>query len=229
MRESIAVALLGAQRLFREGLRSLIDQTPGFSVVGEAGAASDIAGLIAKHKTDILVLGATVRDFQNQETASAGVVKDLRARNQNVRILCVGSESSAGHVVKTIQIGVDGYIGLESSSSKLIRALEALSKGGSYFDGQIVADAIRNMTKAPMATKATLDGKEKLSPRERDVLDLFMEGLNNKRIGNRLFISPKTVEVHKRNIKEKLGFDDYAQMMRRLLKCDSVAVRTEPR
>lgn len=226
--ETTSIAIIDDHALFREGLRQIIEKRPEYAVVGEASTMEEGVALVQKEKPDVILLDIIFRNSSRAYDSGLLHVGELKRVSPESRILVLSGNTDGLSLKEAVRNGADGYATKESASEMLLFAIKAILAGDKYFDGNVVQAALGELKPASKTDGKLIDGEEKLSPREREVLNLFKEGLNNKKIGERLFICAKTVEVHKRNIKEKLGFDDYTQMMRRLLKDDDPDEETEP-
>jgi DNA-binding NarL/FixJ family response regulator len=123
--------------------------------------------------------------------------------------------SEIERIAKAFQAGALGYVVKESAAERLIKALEYVSRGDYFLDSSVSHEVIENLMKSSAKeTKITDAAYAALTPREQEVMRLFAEGLSSKKIAEKLFISPKTVDNHRNNILGKLGLHSTMELVR---------------
>jgi len=185
--------------LFREGLRALLERQPGVEVVGEAGEGTDALAQIAQTRPDVAVLDIGMPGLTGIE-----VTRRLRAVAPETRVLILSMYEDEEYLHEALDAGAAGYILKDHTSALLVTAVETLSHGGNYLCPTMAAKMVEGYARRQ---GQAVGGSEsaRLSPREREVLQLVAEGYTSAEIGGRLGISPKTVEVHRGHISAKLG------------------------
>jgi DNA-binding NarL/FixJ family response regulator len=132
----------------------------------------------------------------------------------DTRIVIVSMHSRVEFITKAFQAGATGYVVKESATEKLVEGLEAVSKGEYFLDTSLSQKVVSKLVKSS-ARAFDLDSRyQSLTRREQEVLRLVVEGLSAKEIGERLFISPKTVENHRTNIMNKLDIHSTMELVR---------------
>ena len=185
--------------LFREGMRALLERQPGVEVVGEAGEGTDALAQIAQTRPDVAVLDIAMPGLSGIE-----VTRRLRAVAPETRVLILSMYDDEESLHEALDAGAAGYILKDHTSALLVTAVEELSHGGNYLCPTMAAKMVEGYARRQ---GQAVGGSEsaRLSPREREVLQLVAEGYTSAEIGGRLGISPKTVEVHRGRISAKLG------------------------
>jgi len=191
----IKIIIADDHRIFREGLKELLRSSGKYEVIAEASNGVELIGLLAEKLPDIILLDIAMPIMGGAEAA-----KIINKSYPLVKILVLsmfGDESSYNQM---IEAGVKGFIIKESSSTELEIALEEISQNGSFFSQELLRRIIyKSADKAKKTTQILND----LSRRELEILKYICQGLSNDEIGTRLFISPRTVELHKAHILEK--------------------------
>lgn len=196
--------------LFREGVKTLIEQTPHFTVAGEAGNGKEALALAKALKPDLVLLDLSLPDQSGVE-----VTQQIRAFLPNTRVIIVSMHSKVELISKAFQAGATGYVVKESATEKLVEGLEAVSKGEYFLDSALSQKVVSKLVESSGKASKSVDARyESLTPREQQVLRLLVEGLSAKEIAEKLFISPKTVENHRTNIMNKLDIHSTMELVR---------------
>ena len=189
--------------LVREGMRILFDKQDGMSVVGEAADGEEALELVEQLTPDVLVL-----DIRMPKVDGIEVARRLKGRDQRTRILVVSAYDLIEYVAALMEAGADGYMTKMATSSQLVDALERVHGGECVLDPAVA----RRMAELWAGGRATREGPgEKLTGRERRVLQLATQGLPNKAIAAELGLSIRTVQAHFGNIYAKLGVSSRVQ------------------
>ena len=200
MAEKKSIMIIDDHPLYREGLKSIIERKPLFTVVGEAGNGHD--GL---KKAKILKPDLIIVDIALPDQSGIQLTREIRNILSSTRILIVSMHTKIDYIAEAFQAGATGYVVKESASERLIQGLEAVSKGEYFLDSSVSHAVVENLMKAPLKeAKITNAGYDKLTPREQEVMRHLAEGLSTRKVAEKLFISPKTVENHRANIMNKL-------------------------
>lgn len=196
--------------LFREGVKTLLENTPHFTVVGEAGNGKEAMAKAKALKPDLVLLDLSLPDQSGVEVA-----RQIRTFLPDTRIIIVSMHAKVELITKAFQAGATGYVIKESATEKLVEALEAVSKDEYFLDSSLSQKVVSKLVESSARASKSVDARyESLTPREQEVLRLLVEGLSAKEIGERLFISPKTVENHRTNIMNKLDIHSTMELVR---------------
>jgi DNA-binding NarL/FixJ family response regulator len=208
------VVLVDDHTLVRAGLRALLDDFHGVTVVAEAG--DGIAGLdaIRRHRPDVLVTDLTMEGMNGIELTDRAI-REFPA----LRVIVVSMFSSKEHVMRAMSAGASAYLLKDAAESELAQALAAVQRGESFMSAgaaQRMAELVRD---EPVA-----DPLAQLTARQREVLKLIAEGVTTKQIAFHLSISPKTVEAHRNALMDRLGIHDVAGLVRLAVKAGVVPI-----
>jgi two-component system response regulator NreC len=191
------IVLADDHHIVRQGLRSLLEAEPDFSVVGETGDGLEAARLVERLQPHVLVLDLMMPGLNGLE-----VTRRVSQRSPQTRIVILSMHANEAHVLEALRAGAAAYVLKESTAAELVRAVREAAAGRRYLSPPLSERAIEAYMQK--AQSAVLDSYETLTAREREVLHLVAEGHTNAQIADRLFISRRTVETHRANLMRKL-------------------------
>ncbi len=192
------IVLADDHHVVRQGLRSLLEAEPDFSVVGEAGDGLEATQLVERLQPDVLVLDLMMPSLNGLE-----VTRQVSQRSPQTHVVILSMHPNEAYVLEALRAGAAAYVLKESTSAELVRAVREAVAGRRYLSPPLSERAIEAYMQK--AESAALDPYETLTAREREVLHLVAEGHTNAEIADRLFISRRTVETHRANMMRKLG------------------------
>ena len=195
--DPIAVALIEDNRLVREGITALLGRYSDIQVVAaEHSASGSLLGNVNPHVI-LLDLGLDNGD-------SLSVAREVKRRFADAKVVVMDLLPAHEEIVEFIAVGVSGFIMKDASLDEVVETIRSVAKGTEVLPTQMTARLFSEIAKEAVQNGATDEDSVRLTPREREVIDLIAEGLSNKAIGKRLSISTHTVKSHLRNIMEKL-------------------------
>ncbi len=208
--DHIRVVLIDDQQLFRTGIKALLGNRDRIALVGEAGNRVDALAVVQQEQPDIILLDHALKGESGVE-----IVPSLIAAAGNARVL-VMSESRDSELARlAIQLGARGVVSKDCSFEILAKAIERVYEGEMWLDRSMTAAVLEDLARKRDSRK--LDSEEakieSLTGREREVIKAVGEGLKNKQIGERLFISDVTVHHHLTSIYSKLGVSDRLELV----------------
>jgi two-component system nitrate/nitrite response regulator NarL len=198
MSDRIHVVIADDHTLFREGLAGIIGGTEDFEVVGQAGTMEEAVQLARDLLPDIILLDIDM---------PGGGLEAARMIAQEfpvTRIVVLTASEEDDHLIRALKIGARAYILKGIAARELIRILRAVWAGESYVPPMLAASLLLEMREAHSQQKQLTSPLDELTPREREILESLAAGLSNKEIGEKLFLSEKTVKHYMTNILQKL-------------------------
>ena len=211
--EQIRVILADDHSVVRAGLKAVLGTARDIEVVGEAKDGREAIALVERLNPDVVVMDLTMG-----EADGATATKEIVARKLATRVLILTMHAEEDYLVPLLQAGAAGYLVKSVADRELVDAVRTVARGEVYVRpaaARVLAQGISR--KDPI--QAEREKYERLTARERDVLRLVAEGYSAPEIGERLFISPKTVDTYKQRVNEKLGMShrtDYVKMALKL-------------
>lgn len=203
--DPIKVVITEDEELIREGLRLLVNSFEGFDVVEEA-----VDGQTTIRSVERAGPHVTLMDLAMPGMDGLQATREIKNRFPGVKVVALTAHARDPYLFKALEAGADGYILKKCSGEELLQAMRAVLAGKKYFCADVSACLVEGYLRHhDLAPDSPLDV---LSPREREVLALVVEGRLDKQIANTLGISPKTVEKHKASLRRKLEADSTAEL-----------------
>lgn len=207
--QKIRIVIVENQLVVREGLRMLLDNHPGIKVVAMASTRPEALEIIAREPSDLIIL-----DLELGGVSALPFIPQLREAAKTSRVLVLtGLRDSQTHQ-KAAQLGAMGVVLKEDAADLLLKAIQKVYLGEAWLDRLTLGNLIWQLSSQD---KELIDPQRKkissLTERERQVIALIAEGLKNKQIAERLFISPTTVTHHLSSIYSKLGVSDRLELV----------------
>ncbi|MEW2087184.1 response regulator transcription factor [Streptomyces sp. NPDC005283] len=198
--DPVRVFLVDDHEVVRRGLTDLLDTEPDITVVGDAGSAEQALARGPALRPHVAVLDVRLPDGDG-----IGVCRELRSRMPELACLMLTSFDDEDALLDAIMAGAAGYVLKQIKGSDLVTAVRMVASGRSMLDPATTARLMSSLRAEPTGTEAVPPALAGLSPRERDILTLIGEGLTNRQIGKRLYLSEKTVKNHISRLLAKLG------------------------
>ena len=194
------ILLVDDHKMIRDGLRALLEKEHDLKVVGEASDGRSAVRLAQELKPDLVVMDITMPGLNGMTATS-----QLIAQHPGIKILILSMHADRRFVLETLRAGASGYLLKDSAFEELARAIREVIQGRAYLSPQIAEFVVGDVKRRSETNPHPL-----LSPREREVLQLVVEGLTTKEIAARLSVSGKTIETHRQQVISKLGVDSIA-------------------
>lgn len=202
--KKITVLIADDHALIREGIKQILELESDICVIGQANDGEEAFELAEKLNPDIILLDINMPNINGIEALRR--FKDMGIKSK-VIILTIHEDKE--YILKTLKLGANGYMLKDSSANSLIEGIRRVAKGEKYIQSS-VADLV-SASRDDDSVDKSIEQINSLTNREYEVLILIAEGLNNKDIAERLYISEKTVKNHVSNIFKKLDLNDRVQ------------------
>lgn len=190
----------------RQGLVTLIEHQPDWAVCFEAQNAEQALEAIAKTKPDLVLADISLPGKSGLE-----LIKDIRALRENLPVLVISMHDESLYAERVLRAGARGYVPKHSGAAKIVEAIRAVLNGRIYVSEEMSAHFLEQLS--GRSSPQTRSPVEQLSDREFEVFELIGQGLSAHDIAQRLFLSAKTVDAHRANIKEKLKIKTTAELI----------------
>lgn len=203
----VTIVVADDHHVVRQGLCVLLKAEPGFSVVGEAADGSEAVELVERLSPDVLLLDLMMPNLDGLE-----VTRQVSRRAPRTRVVILSMHANDAYVVEALHHGAVGYVLKDSSAADLILAVHEVMEGRRYLSPPLSERAIDIYVQTGRSESA--EAHDQLTCREREVLQLVSEGYTTAEIADRLTLSPRTVEMHRRNLMVKLGLHNQLDVFR---------------
>jgi DNA-binding NarL/FixJ family response regulator len=207
--QQVHIIIADDHQIVRDGVRSLLDDEPGFTVVGEAEDGEDVLEILKNRHADIIVMDINMPRMDGI-TCARHVTRDF----PNTRVLALTMLMEDQHVKAMIQAGASGYIMKNSGRDELVNAIRRIMEGKHYFSDEATSAIMMDLVKPGGKEKPEPDDNVPLTEREIEILKHIAQELTNEEIGKKLFISRRTVDAHRRNLLEKTGSRNTAGLIK---------------
>ena len=214
--EPINILLADDHTLVRAGIRALIEQLPTVKVVGEAKDGREALRLVREHKPDLILMDVAMPGLNGLE-ATARVSKEF----PDVRVIILSMYANEEYVREAINAGAAGYLVKRSAATELERAITAVARGEQYFSPLVSTHVNKDRAGRLSVDRAWI---ERLTPRQREILQLIAERHSTKDIAGILSISIKTVETHRAQLMERLDIHDVPGLVRFAIRAGLVSL-----
>ena len=202
--DKIRIMIADDHSIVREGLKQLLELEPDFEVVAQASNGMETVQKVQEMKPDVLLL-----DINMPVMNGIKALKKIREdEDVKTKVIILTIHEDREYLIETMQIGAVGYILKDSDSASFFRAIRDAYNGESYIQPKLAAELIREFNK-PKGLR--IKNENEMTQREYEVITLIAEGMNNKDIAEKLFISEKTVKNHVSNIFRKINVCDRTQ------------------
>lgn len=198
---TIRVLLVDDHKILLETLGMLLEGEQDIQVAGTAASGREAIACVESMQPDVVVMDISMPDLNGIDTT-----RRLHASHPRVRVVALSAHAQTQYVMDMLEAGASAYIIKENAAGELVRAIRAVMKGQKYLCPEVAAAVVDYTGRTPAR------GAPQLGLREREVLQLLSEGSTSPEIAKRLFISPSTVDVHRRNIMKKLDLHSVAEL-----------------
>ena len=208
------ILIIDDHPLFREGIKTIIQNDNRYEVIGEAGDAGQGLKSVRKLQPDLAIVDISLPDMSGFD-----LIREMLTHSPDIRILVLSMHAKIDYIVKAFQAGAYGYITKESAAHMLITGIERILKGDYFMDTSISRQVIKKLAELPDKKPAgVVENYDSLTPREQEVMILVAGGMSSQKIADKLFISAKTVDNHRSRIMRKLDVGSVIDLARHAAK-----------
>ena len=208
--DQVRIVLADDHRMFREGLRRLLDAEPDLVVIGEAGNAEEAVALTLGQEPDILLLDVAMPD-----DCGISVIEQITAASKATRVILVTGAIDDSELLRALHLGARGFVLKESGATQLLESIRAVHSGEYFVGRECMANlmtAIRSLSASNRARNRSKPRDFGLTLRERQIVAAVVEACQNREIAEKLAISEKTVKHHLTNIFDKVGVSNRVEL-----------------
>ncbi len=205
MGNTCKIVIADDHTLFRNGLKNLLNAHEAYEVIGEASNGEELLGLLRERRPDVVLLDISMPVMNGIDAAARALGND-----PDLRIITLSMYGEEDYYFKMVSLGVKGFMLKNSDIEEVREAIDTVMDGGSYFSQELLFNLVSNL-KTTTETPAGQDAE--LSERELEILLQICKGLSNQEIGDKLFISKRTVDKHRANILSKTNCKNTANLV----------------
>lgn len=205
----IKILLVDDHKIIRDGIGALLQNETRFEIVGEAENGMIALELTEKLRPDIIIM-----DVNMPVMDGIAATKIITEKFPFAKVLVLTMTSEQEHIKSMIEAGAGGYILKNSGQEELISAIDVVLSGRNYFSNEVKDAIMQNMVQKKSKNEKIAGEPIPLTRREKDVLNLIVQEYTNFEIGEKLFISARTVDAHRRNLLEKTGARNTAGLVK---------------
>lgn len=208
--EPIRVVIVDDHKMVRDGIRLIIENRPGLKVVGEAGAKDEALSVVHRELPDIVLL-----DLDLKDDSGLDLLPEMKTLQKPPRVLILTGVRDLEVHQQCIRLGARGLVQKECASETLVKAIEKVHAGEIWFDRNMMSSVLNEVLNQKNGKRDDPEAMKlaSLTEREREVIGLVCQGLKNKQIAERLFISDTTVRHHLTSIFSKLDVSDRLELV----------------
>lgn len=205
-KEQIKVLIVDDHVLVREGINKILSLEPSIKVVDEAEDGAQAIELARRMKIDVILM-----DINMPHINGITATKIIKSEKPDINIIALTIHDQDEYLFELIECGVSGYVLKDVRPDELIRTILNVARGQAYIPPSMTPKVFEQLNRLSKVHDEAIDSFNQLTVREREVLCQIAEGLSNREIANKLYISEKTVKNHLTNIFQKLGVTDRTQ------------------
>ncbi|WP_067727087.1 response regulator [Oceanobacillus damuensis] len=212
--KEIRIVLIDDHKLFREGVKRILEFEPSFNVVAEGDDGTVASKLVKENNPDVVLM-----DINMPEINGVQATADLVRYFPNSKVIILSIHDDESYVTHALKTGAQGYLLKEMDSDSLIEAIKVVSEGGSYLHPKVTHNLVKEYRRLAKENSSSISDKgieyrkplHLLTKRECQVLQLLADGKSNRAVAETLYISEKTVKNHVSNILQKMNVNDRTQ------------------
>ena len=207
--DRIRVLIADDHKIIRVGLQGILQKTSDIEVVGEAEDGLEVLEILRKTVTDVVLM-----DIDMGRTGGIETTRKVKEAFPDVQVLALTIHEEQDHIIQMLEAGASGYLLKNTGTEELLAAIRAVVKGDSYYSKSVSASLLQALTNLKSKSSQRINKDTPLSAREIEVLRLIAQECSNGEIAEKLFISIRTVDTHRRNILEKLQVKNTAGLVK---------------
>jgi DNA-binding NarL/FixJ family response regulator len=206
----IKILLVDDHQIIREGIKALLHNHKDFLIIGECDDGNEVDEFLKNTLADVVLM-----DINMPQMDGIQCTELITKKYQDIKVLALSMHNEERFISRIIEAGAYGYVLKDSGKKQLVEAIMAVSQGENYYDKEVTSILMsRYMKNTPDKQKTKKVILPELTPREIEILKLIAEELTNVEISEKLFISQRTVDTHRRNLLQKLGVKNTVGLIR---------------
>jgi DNA-binding NarL/FixJ family response regulator len=206
----IRVVIVDDHAIVRDGVKALLETSDEIELLGEASNGKEALEKVAELSPDVLLCDITMPEMNGIETAA-----HVAENHPNTKVVMFSMHEDEEYITKSLENKASGFISKDADREEIIEALKAVQEGKNYYSDTISQKMLSTFTQNAQEQQPNpADHNVHLTSREKEILTLVATGSSSKEIGEKLFISVRTVETHRNNIMHKLEVKNSAELIK---------------
>ncbi|MCF8359988.1 MAG: response regulator transcription factor [Prolixibacteraceae bacterium] len=214
--DTIKITLVDDHQIFRDGFKSLFIGEACYQFISEASSATELYGKLKYEKPDVLFV-----DIELPKITGIEITKEVKKLYPEIKLIILSADKSEYSITTAIKAGADGYLHKDTSIEEIKNAITTVLDGGQFFGESVASSVFRGFANR---VRDNEQNTTVLSDREIEIIKLISQGNTYKEIGEKLFISTRTVESHKNKILKKLELNTLADLICFAIKHNYISV-----
>ena len=202
----INILIADDHKVFREGIISLLNEVENICVIAEASNGPEVLEMLKEKRPQVILMDITMGDSNGIEAT-----KLVKKEYPDIKVLVLSMHAETGYIVGMLEAGASGYLLKDAGKEEMIRAILTVAEGNTYYSQKVSSALVEHLT-SPNKPREKTDIP--LTKREVEVLKLISEEYSNPEIAEKLYISIRTVDTHRRNLLEKLEVKNTAGLVK---------------
>jgi DNA-binding NarL/FixJ family response regulator len=202
----VNILLADDHNIVRDGIKTLLEDEIGFTIVAEAKTGAEAIEACQDHEIDLIIM-----DINMPELDGIEATRKIKENFPDIKVLGLTMMDEDQHIRNMIEAGASGYILKSSGKDELVDAITSILNGQHYFSEETTHSVMMDLVKG--TTKKSKSDPGELTEREIEVLELIVEQYTNQQIADKLHISIRTVDAHRRNLLQKTGAQNTAGLV----------------
>lgn len=206
MENTIRVIIVDDHKMIRDGIKLMLKNNPEIKVVNEFDNGLDVIKYIDKNPTSVDVI---LMDISMPKLDGIAATRDIKSNHAGINVLAITMHIEKSYIMDMMKAGASGYVLKESGASDLVEAIKTIAAGKQFFSSEVSSVIVKSIIEEEPKKHV----RDIISDREKEVILLVAQGLSNNKIGEKMCLSPRTVESHRRNILQKLDIKNTAELI----------------
>lgn len=206
MENTIRVIIVDDHKMIRDGIKLMLKNNPEIKVVNEFDNGLDVIKFIDKNPTSVDVV---LMDISMPKLDGIAATRDIKSNHAGINILAITMHIEKSYIMDMMKAGASGYVLKESGASDLVEAIKTIAAGKQFFSSEVSSVIVKSIIEEEPKKHV----RDIISDREKEVILLVAQGLSNNKIGEKMCLSPRTVESNRRNILQKLDIKNTAELI----------------
>ncbi len=211
----IKLMLVDDHSIVRDGIRLLLEQVEGLTIIDEANAAEEALEKLKIHQADGTLPDMVLMDISLPGLSGIQATQLVTKQHKTVRVLMLSMHNNEDYILRSVEAGAYGYMLKDSSSEEMIKAIRSIASGEKYFSSPVATIILNGyMQQLKKGDRLASTRRSKLSKKEKEILGHLVAGMSSREIAEKLQLSVRTVDNHRANMMRRLQVRNAAELVR---------------